>query len=432
MAPDLTSAGRTPPDRDRLLSHGVAQQLPFGNRRESGHRSLPARRRVGRREDPAECTSCMWPATSRRSPRPTPPTSSSTTRRRTRSTSRCGAAATAPGPTSPPSEFGDEVAGAGQGPHRRRHRGRRPGRGHEQDPLRVDGRRLRALHRRRGRRADLRDLERRAGRVDPLRLRRARHLRRDRRPRGHRRVGHAASCPTLDARVAVRRRRARRADRARARTSTTTRSTERRTAVDARRPRLDHLHLRHDRPAQGLRAHAPQLRVRGARAAGPAVGLLQRRARRRCCSCRSRTCSAAPSRSARWSPAAPSATPPTSRTCVEDLGGFKPTFVLAVPRVFEKVYNTAKQKAHGDGKGRSSTTPRRSPSTTREALDEQRLARRCRSSCSTRSSTGSSTPSCGPRSAATASRRSPAARRWAPGSATSSAASASRSTRATA
>ncbi|MGN6607101.1 MAG: AMP-dependent synthetase/ligase [Jatrophihabitans sp.] len=35
-----------------------------------------------------------------------------------------------------------------------------------------------------------------------------------------------------------------------------------------------------------------------------------------------------------------------------DLADFKPRFVLAVPRVFEKVYNTAKQQAHGSGKGR--------------------------------------------------------------------------------
>ena len=35
-----------------------------------------------------------------------------------------------------------------------------------------------------------------------------------------------------------------------------------------------------------------------------------------------------------------------------DLAGFRPTFVLAVPRVFEKVYNTAKQGAHGSGKGK--------------------------------------------------------------------------------
>ncbi|MDT4940940.1 MAG: long-chain acyl-CoA synthetase, partial [Pseudonocardiales bacterium] len=40
------------------------------------------------------------------------------------------------------------------------------------------------------------------------------------------------------------------------------------------------------------------------------------------------------------------------KNLIEDLGAFKPTFVLAVPRVFEKVYNTAKQKAHADGKGR--------------------------------------------------------------------------------
>ena len=37
---------------------------------------------------------------------------------------------------------------------------------------------------------------------------------------------------------------------------------------------------------------------------------------------------------------------------VEHLGGFKPTFVLSVPRVFEKVYNTAKQKAEDGGKGK--------------------------------------------------------------------------------
>jgi long-chain acyl-CoA synthetase len=34
------------------------------------------------------------------------------------------------------------------------------------------------------------------------------------------------------------------------------------------------------------------------------------------------------------------------------LGSFKPTFLLAVPRVFEKVYNSAEQKAEAGGKGR--------------------------------------------------------------------------------
>ncbi|HEY3714974.1 MAG TPA: long-chain fatty acid--CoA ligase [Jatrophihabitantaceae bacterium] len=40
------------------------------------------------------------------------------------------------------------------------------------------------------------------------------------------------------------------------------------------------------------------------------------------------------------------------KNLLEDLAGFKPTFVLSVPRVFEKVYNTAKQRAHADGKGK--------------------------------------------------------------------------------
>ncbi|WP_199443328.1 AMP-dependent synthetase/ligase [Umezawaea beigongshangensis] len=40
------------------------------------------------------------------------------------------------------------------------------------------------------------------------------------------------------------------------------------------------------------------------------------------------------------------------RNLVEDLGSFRPTFVVAVPRVFEKVYNGAKQKAHAEGKGK--------------------------------------------------------------------------------
>jgi long-chain acyl-CoA synthetase len=37
---------------------------------------------------------------------------------------------------------------------------------------------------------------------------------------------------------------------------------------------------------------------------------------------------------------------------LDDLAVFKPTFILSVPRVFEKVYNTAKQRAHADGKGK--------------------------------------------------------------------------------
>ncbi|KRF17962.1 long-chain fatty acid--CoA ligase [Nocardioides sp. Soil797] len=40
------------------------------------------------------------------------------------------------------------------------------------------------------------------------------------------------------------------------------------------------------------------------------------------------------------------------KNLVDDLGEFRPTFILAVPRVFEKVFNTASQKAAADGKGK--------------------------------------------------------------------------------
>jgi long-chain acyl-CoA synthetase len=43
---------------------------------------------------------------------------------------------------------------------------------------------------------------------------------------------------------------------------------------------------------------------------------------------------------------------PDVQTLVKDLGTFRPTFVVAVPRVFEKVYNSARRQAHADGKGR--------------------------------------------------------------------------------
>jgi long-chain acyl-CoA synthetase len=40
------------------------------------------------------------------------------------------------------------------------------------------------------------------------------------------------------------------------------------------------------------------------------------------------------------------------KNLVADLGEFKPSFILAVPRVFEKVFNTASQRATADGRGR--------------------------------------------------------------------------------
>ncbi|WP_406287283.1 AMP-dependent synthetase/ligase [Embleya sp. NBC_00896] len=43
---------------------------------------------------------------------------------------------------------------------------------------------------------------------------------------------------------------------------------------------------------------------------------------------------------------------PDVKQLTTELASFKPTFVLAVPRVFEKVYNSASAKAQADGKGR--------------------------------------------------------------------------------
>lgn len=43
---------------------------------------------------------------------------------------------------------------------------------------------------------------------------------------------------------------------------------------------------------------------------------------------------------------------PDAKNLVDDLGVFHPTFVLAVPRVFEKIFNGAQQKAQAEGKGK--------------------------------------------------------------------------------
>ena len=111
------------------------------------------------------------------------------------------------------------------------------------------------------------------------------------------------------------------------------------------------------------------------------------------------------------------------KNLLDDLAGFKPTFVLAVPRVFEKVYNTAKQRAHADGKGRIFDRAE-AVAIGYSKAHGRRLGTAAAQARSTRCSTGSSTSGCAPRSAATAWPRCPAARRSVPGSATSSAASA--------
>jgi long-chain acyl-CoA synthetase len=43
---------------------------------------------------------------------------------------------------------------------------------------------------------------------------------------------------------------------------------------------------------------------------------------------------------------------PTTDAVVDDLGSFRPTFVLTVPRVLESIYHRAEQEAVGDGRGR--------------------------------------------------------------------------------
>jgi long-chain acyl-CoA synthetase len=43
---------------------------------------------------------------------------------------------------------------------------------------------------------------------------------------------------------------------------------------------------------------------------------------------------------------------PDTKLLLPSMASFKPTFLLAVPRVFEKVYNSSEQKAEGSGKGK--------------------------------------------------------------------------------
>jgi long-chain acyl-CoA synthetase len=58
------------------------------------------------------------------------------------------------------------------------------------------------------------------------------------------------------------------------------------------------------------------------------------------------------------------------KNLLDDLAVFKPTFILAVPRVFEKVYNGAKQKAHAGGKGAIFDASEQTAIAYSEALDK--------------------------------------------------------------
>ncbi len=57
------------------------------------------------------------------------------------------------------------------------------------------------------------------------------------------------------------------------------------------------------------------------------------------------------------------------KTLMADFGSFRPTFVLAVPRVFEKIYNSAEAKAEAGGKGKIFTGAAATAIAWSEALD---------------------------------------------------------------
>ncbi len=95
---------------------------------------------------------------------------------------------------------------------------------------------------------------------------------------------------------------------------------------------------------------------------------------------------------------------------------FQPTFVLAVPRVFEKVFNTASQNATADGRGRVFERAAEVAIAWSRGLDSGEAGRRRWSGPSTRRSPGWSTDGCGRLSGAGASTPCPAALRSANGS----------------
>jgi long-chain acyl-CoA synthetase len=61
------------------------------------------------------------------------------------------------------------------------------------------------------------------------------------------------------------------------------------------------------------------------------------------------------------------------KNLLPDLGTFQPTFLLSVPRVFEKVYNGAKSRAHGDGKGKIFDAAEATAIAYSQALDKGRV-----------------------------------------------------------
>jgi long-chain acyl-CoA synthetase len=63
---------------------------------------------------------------------------------------------------------------------------------------------------------------------------------------------------------------------------------------------------------------------------------------------------------------------------LEELQGFRPTFVLAVPRVFEKIFNTASQRATADGRGGVFARAAATAMAWSRGLDQRRMPLRVR------------------------------------------------------
>ena len=88
-----------------------------------------------------------------------------------------------------------------------------------------------------------------------------------------------------------------------------------------------------------------------------------------------------------------------TKRLVPDLQSFRPTFLLSVPRVFEKVYNTAKQQAGGSPvTARIFALAESTAVAWSTATTDQGGRHRHSSRPDTPSSTGWCTPSCAPRS----------------------------------
>jgi len=60
------------------------------------------------------------------------------------------------------------------------------------------------------------------------------------------------------------------------------------------------------------------------------------------------------------------------KNLLPDFASFQPTFLLSVPRIFEKVYNSSKQRAHSDGKGKIFDLAESTAITYSKALDDGR------------------------------------------------------------